>query len=437
MRGTNIWNQRPISAQFLAALARLPLPKHVKSKRQPLGVVDLVITAGKGRKFGPNTTYLTEPTRLSDKKFSRVVPVTEELEPLVDQDGNFISQGTIPGLLGDTAHLTTYQSLEVADAIFDIPSEQPHTPTSPRTSKPMHMTTAQKLREILEATPMKTLLLNYENAKGHQKGKRTLRQRLGDMSKMSPMKRQEVLGSMKEELDEDTFSTIMTACDIDVAELAMAESKKVRFSFGEDTSDLAHADDFALDAPALATADDPFGDMLPQTNPFWFEDQIFEPYPLLHSTTTLDENSDVLHVGPAALSAQLTPPTNKRTPASALSNSPTSVAVKYHHSHHNYDPPMQLTDPLLDDQPEPGSPTLRTTPPAKPQQSAGSTRTRKKWYPEEQTSDQALEHFEIPDTCVGSAVSYADGLKQRQVSKARGGVFEEQQFVVGMRFIVL
>jgi hypothetical protein len=34
-------------------------------------------------------------------------------------------------------------------------------------------------------------------------------------------------------------------------------------------------------------------------------------------------------------------------------------------------------------------------------------------------------------------VTYADGRKQRQVNKIRGGEFEEQQFVLGMRFIVL
>jgi hypothetical protein len=60
-----------------------------------------------------------------------------------------------------------------------------------------------------------------------------------------------------------------------------------------------------------------------------------------------------------------------------------------------------------------------------------------RWIPDEQTSDQTLQHFQIPDTCVGSTVSYADGVKQRQVSKVRGGEFVEQQFVVGMRFIVL
>jgi hypothetical protein len=67
----------------------------------------------------------------------------------------------------------------------------------------------------------------------------------------------------------------------------------------------------------------------------------------------------------------------------------------------------------------------------------GSKRTSQAWLPKEKTSAQALRDFQVPDLCVGSAVSYAGGLQQRQVAKARGGEFEKQQFVVGMRFVVL
>lgn len=75
MRGTNKWDQHPISAQFLAALARSYLPEDLRVKGQEFAVVDVLITAGKGRKFGPDTSYLTVPTRLSDMNFSGVTPV--------------------------------------------------------------------------------------------------------------------------------------------------------------------------------------------------------------------------------------------------------------------------------------------------------------------------------------------------------------------------
>ena len=127
MRGTNIQGQRPISAQFLAALSRSKLPQGVKSKSQHFAVVDLVITAGKGRKYGPDTVYLTEPTRLADENFSGLATTTESfatmtdglatttdgfatttggLAPPRDQVGGFALQGDSQMLGGNLMNLT-------------------------------------------------------------------------------------------------------------------------------------------------------------------------------------------------------------------------------------------------------------------------------------------------------------------------------------------
>ncbi|KXT15203.1 hypothetical protein AC579_3945 [Pseudocercospora musae] len=54
---------------------------------------------------------------------------------------------------------------------------------------------------------------------------------------------------------------------------------------------------------------------------------------------------------------------------------------------------------------------------------------------EEQSNGGA---FTLPDSCCGSTVTYdANPACQRQVSKVRPGFFEENQVVVGMRFVVL
>ena len=52
-------------------------------------------------------------------------------------------------------------------------------------------------------------------------------------------------------------------------------------------------------------------------------------------------------------------------------------------------------------------------------------------------ADPALPAFDVPELCRGSALGYtADGM-QRLIPKARPGTFDEEEFVVGMRFVVL
>jgi hypothetical protein len=478
MRGTDPWGQRPISAQFLAALARSQLPKSVKTKSKHFAVVDLVITAGKGRKYGPDTTYLLEPTRLADSRFTTLAAVSDGSGPLLHQDGDIVLQDDSQMFDGDLMDLANFQPSGLTGDMFGMPSEQPRIPATPRTPKTMDTNTSKKLKEILDAGPMKKLLSKYENAKGQVKGQRTLRQRFGDMSKMSPRKQLEVLGHMKEDLDEDTMNLVMAAFEHDDPEPAPSESKKVRFSFGEDgvppapTFDermrsifgedavvpaatfnekmrLSFGEDIVAPAATLNessdtqmidAAADSLGLTLPQMDPFLLQDDLFGPNPEFDPTTTLNANTDVFRYGTTMNPADLNPLKNfiKRSPASALSGSPTSTRVKYHHSHRMYDPTMDLMDPFADDQPVFVLPSVHTPSLVTPQQTIGSSTTKsKKAIAKEQLPSNAVKNFQIPELFKGSAVSYADGDKQRQAIKARGGEFEEQQFMVGMRFIVL
>jgi hypothetical protein len=103
-----------------------------------------------------------------------------------------------------------------------------------------------------------------------------------------------------------------------------------------------------------------------------------------------------------------------------------------------YDPTMDLMDPFADDQQKFALPSVHTPPPVTPQQTIGSSTAKsKKATAKDQLPSNAVKNFQVPELFKGSTVSYADGDKQRQAIKARGGEFEEQQFVVGMRFIVL
>ena len=74
LRGKNRFNQRSPTGQFLADLSELDMPealKHTcaKSNRR-MGIIDVVMSLGKGRKFTTNSHYLAQPKRLSDPDFS-------------------------------------------------------------------------------------------------------------------------------------------------------------------------------------------------------------------------------------------------------------------------------------------------------------------------------------------------------------------------------
>ena len=476
MRGTNIWGQLPISAQFLTALARSKLPESVKTKSQHFAVVDLVITAGKGRKFAPDTAYLTEPTRLADKKFSGPTPMTYGSGPLPHQDGNVVLQNDSQMFGGEPMYLTNSQPSGSTGYMFGTPSKQAPTPATPRTPRTMDMKTSQRLKDVLNSTPMKQTLSKYENSKGQVKGTRTLRQRLGDMSKMSPRKQQEVLGHMKEDLDEDTMNAIMAVFDDDDPEpapSAPSEPKRVGFGFGgsvaptHNVSDATYTQPFATTvdplgpavvdtahkvggksytetfdnavggksyAGTLANTVNPFSSTLPENNSSLLEDDVFGPYPPMAS----EANSSFLNFNPVVPPSDLTPfgIPNIMTPASALSGSPTT-AMKYHHSYHKYDPTTEMMNPFVDNQPVSGLPSLHTGSPFTPQQTSASSQKSKKALAREQLPRHAVTRFQVPDLFKKSTVSYAAFLKQRQAIKVRDGEFEEQQFVVGMRFIVL
>ena len=459
MRGTNTQGQSPISAQFLAALARFQLPKGVKNKSQHFAVVDLVITAGKGRKYGPDTVYLTEPTRLADENFSGLATTTEGvtattdsfatttdgLAPPRDQAGGFALQGDSQMLGGDLMNFTNFQPSGLTGDMFGMPSEQLNIPATPRTPKTMNMKISERLRGILNATPMKMRLSKYENAKGHVKGTRTLRQRFGDMSKMSPRKQLEVLDTMKDEIDEDTMNAIMEAFEIDGPTSATSAQKNVHFSLGEDaiapfpTFPVPTFDE-TFDTQTFVGPADTFGVTFPQVDLSSFEGYHFGLYPDFQPAFASAANTDVAHSEPTINPANLAPLKRSimRTPASALSGAPTYTAVKYHHSHHKYKSTLEQTNPFVDDQPTFGLPALHASSPVAQQQaSASSTAQSQKAIAKMQKPERVVTRFQVPALFKGSTVSYADGLTQRQAIKARGGEFEEQQFVVGVRFIVL
>lgn len=432
-RGVNKQNERPLTAQFLTTLARSQLPATVRAKGRRFAVIDLVITAGRGRKFGAETTYITEPSRLLNKKFSGVAPIVGHIEPHHDDDEEDLTLQS-DYFMANGEYIFNSDS-EMFKGIRTMSAEQLHASADPHTH-----TAKQNIRDhssTLDTIPTQRNSSNHEKSSGHSNGKRTLRQRFHDiaMASKKKKKRGEALESVKQELDDGIADIFMSARNMELSIVAPSEPQDMQFL--DDLTGPAFMDD--NDEPDLnkfVTTPDALDRTLPQVNPFWLEEESFGPKPQFRTmkSTNNDSGHDRILAAGDPMQLMLTPPkeTSKSTGASALSSSPISIPMKYNTSRRK-----RQVDTSTNDHPVRSS--KRAVPsPRTPQRSVDTpNRTSKRWHPDEQTPEQALGTFDVPDLCKGSAVTYADGLKQRQVSKARGGEFEEQEFVVGMRFIVL
>lgn len=106
-RGTNHHGSIPPSAEFLRALASLQMPQEVRDMQQPgyrsFGIIDVVISAGNGRKITSGLSYLNAPQRLVDDNFpldvkgnqlglqSRGASIDATSSPAPDQDLNIFN----------------------------------------------------------------------------------------------------------------------------------------------------------------------------------------------------------------------------------------------------------------------------------------------------------------------------------------------------------
>lgn len=66
--GRNKWGDLSALGDYLASLAKFPMPKEVDDLQKPgelnFGIIDVVLTAGTGRKDDPDTGYIEEPARM-------------------------------------------------------------------------------------------------------------------------------------------------------------------------------------------------------------------------------------------------------------------------------------------------------------------------------------------------------------------------------------
>lgn len=86
LRGVDENGLSPPSAAYLKELASMYMPDEVKDMQKPggrrFGIMDVIVTVGLGRKVNSGTSYLTQPARLIDDRFSY-----EVIEDLDGKDG--------------------------------------------------------------------------------------------------------------------------------------------------------------------------------------------------------------------------------------------------------------------------------------------------------------------------------------------------------------
>jgi hypothetical protein len=138
-RGSNEHGQIPPSAEFLKALVGMQMPSQVRSMQKPgsknFGVVDVVITAGTGKKLTAGMSYLKAPQRFIDENFPlRVIPNgSKEALPTVEIDATLEDEA--PDDLAPNAHPTIpEEELEIDQELEPKPKRR----ASSRQVLPIH-----------------------------------------------------------------------------------------------------------------------------------------------------------------------------------------------------------------------------------------------------------------------------------------------------------
>ena len=185
IRGRDRLGYLPPSADFLTALAGLDLPQRLRDK-VGIGVIDVVFTAGSGKKYGPETAYLTCPTRLDDHSYSTS---NSAIDPALLSQRPMFSYSPV----------TRASPLE-QDSSPDVPlmSRRRELLATPTPNKTVDLT-AEHLG--LSPEDLRVQVGAYENAHGKAgKGVRTLSQRLGDLKKMNEQNQAKELAKLREEV---------------------------------------------------------------------------------------------------------------------------------------------------------------------------------------------------------------------------------------------
>ena len=454
VRGRDMHGDTAPSTEYLIALSQIAMPDRIKYSKG-MGIVDVVITAGKGLKYSAEGEYLVAPTRFDDPAYTQGNPTVN------------------PALL---VLASPYSSPEIPLA---------HTRTR---AKKIEFTTptykSQKTKEDLlkeldlKGNMKKTFITGFEDSHGRGKSKgRSLYQRLADVKMMNPQNQAKEIEKLREEFGEQNEPETVEEPEpvgepmkkklkIEVPGLGFVDpptsplvsllgvdSEEDVLEYLMNYSKIGYSPRQASKQTLSPAAAD--------------EDNLTQSRMDLARELGADEDGYLMNrIASASTSTASTP--LERTKASALANSPARVPVKTQKSRGRSATPQHSTQVVgdIDDTPIPfslGQPTMNAHAAQKASNlarkasmaltggtpSRGAGRSSRAWLPKEKTPAEAVKDFEVPALSVGSCVSYAPdlgavggaaavgGRLQRQIAKVRSGEFREKEVVVGMRFCVV
>nr|OQO28183.1 hypothetical protein B0A51_04603 [Rachicladosporium sp. CCFEE 5018] len=220
-RGQDADGEMPITAKYLTALSQLVMPDRIKLLGTDFSVIDIIITAGDGSKFGPGTSYQRGPTRMTDHRFMSNIPEM----PRDSLTARFRSAA------GEKT-LNAGKSLASLSVLQHGGTSAEHRPTSVR---------PESFYDAVQPLPIE--LKTMKCAKGYgRSNERTIAQRMGDMVKMSPKRQRETLDDLRSGVSEEHMRLMKAALEVGRLEQAQLSVTQVDASL-----QYAQVDDAGLD----------------------------------------------------------------------------------------------------------------------------------------------------------------------------------------------
>ena len=466
-RGVDKYGFPPLSSQYLHALSKISMPDRIK-KITSFGTIDVVIVTGRGRKYGPDSFYLCTPTRMydrersvgqlrlaDDQKTTNAIPT-----PLTTLNEEEDTKAEFPFSTPLHTSLDAFADSEPSaapqDASTDAPPIQPpdaalyeplfsqndsahddiHPPITPKRKKREYTKARDYAAGIgFDLKDLKTPVGQFSDHKGKTRMGRSLAQRLADVRQMSSRKRERELSKLWQHLYQNpalippdrkprSLEQNVTAKGVrfptapnqpvgntaPVYEGGQVTARDLLMST-EPTATLAQARmDMAIQygAPIEGYLAKLIASTSPHNTPI--KKRLLAPAMPPASTEEIEDRGEKTPKSSVPPPSTLSRPQRRSSRVAALDSSPS----------------FMLSSPEKDN--------LAVQTP----QRAGASKTADSRTPTaQQTTNEAVSSFEIPELCKGSVVSYAGGGAQRQISKARPGEFTEAEIVVGMRFVVV
>ncbi|SMY23437.1 unnamed protein product [Zymoseptoria tritici ST99CH_1A5] len=482
-RGVDKRDQLSPIAQYLSALSSLALPDRLKDCAN-LGVLDVIITTGKGSKQGPIHGYLTSPRAMLSTKYDAGTPEDiNELEddPFVDtQLPDHSTSATTVSSSENMSAPVSFNALPTASQVADTselssehlaqipPSTSPAIPLARRTrSAAVEDNTVPPVQEpvdeslqVADAQPKSKIQIfadklgippdkmsmarQWHSKRGKPSMCKTITERLNDIRKMSVENQEVAIAEVLEAIS----SSDASASPVKAEPPRKRARKDSRVHQDEHVSMQDVEDDpIAMEAQQRmhmlidqgATPDGRLASRVSSlsahrqpTKKTALSPPVMAPPPVLGKLVPQDSGPSLEKKKPSDCDTE------------ALGRTPSILATpqKEEQSKRSEGKPAQAEatmtpleqESLLGETPQPMSISPKKK--SKARSRAASTPALKP-SPDESTGEEALAAFQPPELCRGSVLTYAGPGMQRQTTKSRPGIFDEDELVVGMRFVVV